>query len=233
MTTFGSSEKRVSTDPYLLSRKIGLAMAASSAAFGFLYLLGLGVNLATSGSFYPSGDDIKLVSAVIALLWNLVLVILFATLRRESETSRAVLGELALVFAIMVCATSCTSWFIGLTAYPRLAQTAGPALASLMDPYNSSSLSYALEHLGWGIFFGLAALFAGLALGRNATSIWLRWSLVVTGVLSLAHFIGVTAANGVLSALGFVSWGVAFPISSALLTAMFRRKLKERDANRA
>jgi uncharacterized membrane protein len=94
-------------------------MALSSTIFGILYLLGVGVNLITSGSVYPSGEDVKLISAVIALLWNLVLVVLFTTLRRETQPSRAILAEMALVFAILVCGVSCASWFAGLIVYPR------------------------------------------------------------------------------------------------------------------
>ena len=209
-----------------LSRKIGLLMAGFSTFFGLLYLLGLGLNLATSGSIYPSGSDVRVISAVIAILWNLVLVALIATLVREAEPSRAILAELALVFAILVCATSCTSWFVGMTAYPRLAQAADPGTAAILDPYDRKSLSYALEHLGWGLFFGLTMILAGLALGPRKGAGWIRWSLVVTGMLSLAHFVGVIASSDALVVLGFISWGVVLPISSAWIAAMFRRELK-------
>jgi hypothetical protein len=206
----------------VLSRKIGATMAGLSTAFGILYLLGLGVNLATSGSFTPAGEDVRQISSVIALLWNLVLLALFVTLRREAQPSRAVLAELALAFAIAVCVLSCASWFSGMIAYPRLARTSSPELAALLDPRNPSSLAYALEHLGWGLFFGLATILAGLALGRPGASSWVRWALIVTGALSLAHFLGVIASSQALILLGYLSWGVALPISTAMLTRMFR-----------
>lgn len=212
-----------------LSRKIGLAMAGLSTLFGLLYLLGLGVNLATSGSFTPSGEDVRQISAVIALLWNLVLLALFVTLRREAEPSRAALAELALAFGVVVCTLSSASWFSGMTAFPRLARASSPEIAALLDPRNPISLAYALEHLGWGLFFGLATILAGLALSRTGVSSWLRWALIVTGGLSLAHFLGVILSSEALILLGYLSWGVALPVSTALLTGMFRRKLKEMD----
>ena len=208
---------------YSLSRKIGFEMALSSTIFGILYLLGIGLNLVTSGSVYPSGSDVRLISALIALLWNVVLVILFTTLLREAEPSRAILAEMALVFAILVCAASCASWFAGLVVYPRIAQVAGSALAALFDPYDGTSFAYALEHLGWGLFFGLSTMFAGLALQPG----WIRWSLLVTGFLSLAHFLDVILNQNVLIALGYVSWGVALPISIALLAGLFRHRQRE------
>jgi len=226
----GDSAKCASVDSKSLSRKIGLVMAGFSTVFGLLYLFGLGLNLATSGSFYPSGSDVRVVSAAIAILWNLVLVVLLAALVREAEPSRAILAELALVFAILVCATSCTSWFVGITAYPRLAQVADPGMAAILDPYDANSLTYALEHLGWGLFFGLTTILAGFALGPRKGSGWVRWSLIVTGMLSLGHLIGVITSNEALVVLGFISWGVALPISSAWIAAMFRRELKRASA---
>lgn len=210
-----------------LSRKIGRRLAGLSTFFGVLYLLGLGLNLATSGSLTPAGEDVRQISAVIALLWNLTLLGLFVALRREAQPSRAVLAELALALAVMVCTTSCASWFIGMTAYPRLAGSASPELAALLDPRNPSSLAYALEHLGWGLFFGLAVLLAGWSLGNTGASSGLRWALGLTGVLSLLHFAGVMMSSEALILLGYLSWGVALPVSTALLARMFRRKLVE------
>ena len=77
-----------------MSRHFGLVMAIASTALGVIYLLGLGLNLATSGAPYPSGADVRTISAGIALVWNVVLLILFASLRREAEPSKRYLAEL-------------------------------------------------------------------------------------------------------------------------------------------
>ena len=111
-----------------------------------------------------------------------------------------------------------------------MAQAADPGLAAILDPYNPSSLSYALEHLGWGLFLGLATVLGGVALGSRHASRWLRWSLIATGILSLGHFIGVIIASDALVILGFVSWGVALPVASLLLAALFRRKPQQPSA---
>jgi hypothetical protein len=205
-----------------LSRKLGFWMALSSTICGVLYLLGMGINLITSGSVYPSGSDVRMISSVIALLWNLALLILFAALRREAEPPRAILGEAALVFAILACGASCAAWLSGLIVFPRLAQAADPALAAAFDPYDTASFAYALEHLAWGLFFGLAVVLAALSLRPG----WVCWSLLVAGILSLAHFLGVLLDQEALIALGYISWGIALPISSALLAGLFRRELK-------
>lgn len=210
-----------------LSREIGLLMAALSTVFGVLYLLGLGVNLTTSGAVYPSGSDVKAVSAGIALLWNLALVTMFTALRREARPDRAILAEVALVFAILVCGASCASWFAGMVVFPRLSDTLDPGLAAVFDPYNPSSFTYSLEHLAWGLFFGIATMLAAVTFEAATSSRWLRASLMLTGLLSLAHFVGVVSNSPLLTSFGYVSWGVTLPVASAFLAVMFRHRLAE------
>jgi len=209
-----------------MSRRFGLVMAIASTAFGVIYLLGLGLNLATSGGPYPSGADVRTISAGIALVWNVVLLILFASLRREAEPSKGFLAELGWVFAIQVCVVSCASWLLGLTSYMLLAQSGNPALAELANPYSPSSPAYALEHLGWGLFFGLAAVFMGLALRDGEGTRTTGRLLQAAGLLSLMHFLGVIARNEPMIWLGFLAWAVFLPASTALAAGMFRRKLQ-------
>jgi uncharacterized protein (TIGR03382 family) len=66
---------------------------------------------------------------------------------------------------------------------------------------------------------------AGLAIDGGRASPLLRWSLILTGVLSLCHFAGVLTGSDALTNAGFISWGVTLPLSSVLLALMFRRRL--------
>ena len=209
-----------------LVRQFGLIAAITSAVFGVLYLLGLGLNLATSGSPYPSGADVRVISSGIALLWNIALLILFTALRHEAEPPRAFLAELGWIFAIQVCVVSCASWFLGLTSYPLLARSVDPGLAELANPYNPSSPAYALEHLGWGLFFGLAAVFTGVALRAGEGAGRLGRFMEATGLLSLMHFLGVILRSEPLIWLGFIAWAAMLPASSAIAAGFFRRRLR-------
>ena len=209
-----------------MARRWGLAAAIASTAFGLLYLFGLGINLVTSGSPYPAGADVRTLSAGIALAWNVVLLILFAALRREAHPSKEFLADLGWVFAIQVCVVSCVSWFLGLTSSPLLAQRGSPDLAELANPYNPSSPAYALEHLGWGLFFGLAAVFTGRALRNGELTRSLGRFLEAAGLLSLLHLVGVVVRNEPMTWLGFIAWGVLLPVSSAIAAGYFRRRLR-------
>jgi hypothetical protein len=221
-TAMGKSRSRstAAADP---SRNLGLAMAVISTVFGFLYLLGLVANLATTGAVHSSSEPVQFLSATIAILWDQVLVILFVTIRRQVPESKKLFAELALVFVVLLSATSSVNWFARLTIVPRIAQAGDASLLALVDPYSESSIMFAMEHLAWGLFFGLAALFAASAMGGGRLGSWLRWLLVAGGVLSLLHAAGLIVSQPVLSFLGYPAWGLLLPITTLLLAVRFRR----------
>ena len=222
METAKRASLSANTDAIHLSRKIGFGMAVTSTVFGILYLAGLVGNFATTGSFYPVAAPIQLLSASIALLWDQVLVVLFIALRWQAPENKKILAEIALVFMILVCAMSSISWFVRLAIVPKVAQAGDLTLLSLLDPYNSSSITYATEHLGWGLFYGLATLFAAFAIDSGRFKFWLRWLLAAGAILSVSHVLGVIVSSPVLIFLGFPAWGVLLPATTALLAVRFR-----------
>jgi hypothetical protein len=115
---------------------------------------------------------------------------------------------------------------LGSTSYTLLAQSGNPALAELANPYMPNSPAYAPEHLGWGLFFGLAAGFTSLSLRSGRSPDALAWTLVLAGALSLAHFLGVTVRSQLLIWLGFLAWAVFLPLASTLAARVFRRRLQ-------
>ena len=206
-----------------LSRQVLVWAAGFSTLWGALYLAGLAARWLIDGSPQsPSSPGVDSLSAAVALLWNVSLLILFAALRRQVPRTRRFFAELALLFIVLVCATSSVNWFVQLAIMPKLAHAGESPLTALLDLHNNYSLTYAMEHLGWGLFYGLAALFAAAAMGGGRLETWIRWLFLAGGVLSLLHFVGVVAASLVLSDLGYVAWGVLLPLSTALLLARYR-----------
>jgi hypothetical protein len=122
----------------------------------------------------------------------------------------------------LVCAVSSTNWFVRLAVLPRVAQAGDQTILNLIDPYNPASIMFAMEHLGWGVFFGLAALFAGFAIHGGRLESWVRGLLVAAGVLSLLHALGLVIASPGLSFLGYPAWGILLPAATLLLTVRFR-----------
>jgi hypothetical protein len=197
--------------------------AIAATLCGFLYLLGLAGKLIVDGSLHSvSSPGIQLVSAVIAIQWNLSLLVLFAALRWQIAGKRMIFADLALIFMILVCAASSISWFVQLAILPRLGEGANPALLALLDIHQDLSLTYAMEHLGWGLFFGLAAICAAAALGSDRLENPARGLLVFAGALSLLHLGGGVAAIPWVTDLGYVAWGILLPVATLLLAMRYR-----------
>ena len=206
------------------TRQIAYWMALLATLLGGLYLLGLVGRLIINGSVHAvSGAGLQSVSAVVAILWDVALLVLFAAFRREYSTGQPLLAELALSFMILVCATSTMNWFIQLAVLPRLPAGEASTLA-LLDVHNELSITYAMEHLGWGLFFGISALCAAGIIQGSGRLAWIHWLLIASGGLSLLHFVGVSVASPFLSDLGYVAWGLLLPLATGLIAPSFHGK---------
>jgi hypothetical protein len=205
------------------AQRILFLMAVLATILGGIYLLGLIGKLIVDGSVHSvSSPGIQLLSAVIAILWDLSLLVLFAALRWQITGKGMIFAELAFVFMILVCAASSTSWFVQLSVIPRLGEGANPALQALLDIHQGLSLTYAMEHLGWGLFYGLAAICLAAALQGGRLENWLRGLLAVGGSLSLLHLVGVIVDNAWLTDLGYIAWGVLLPATTLLLAVRYK-----------
>jgi hypothetical protein len=213
------------------SRQVLLWASGLSTLFGFLYLVGLLGKWVVNGSFHSaSSPGVQSASALIALLWNVSLLVLFASLHRQTGRSRKLFAELALIFMILVCATSSVNWFVQLAVMPKLSHAAESPLTALLDVHNNYSLTYAMEHLGWGLFYGVAAIFAAIAIAGGGLEVWIRRLFVIGGILSLLHFVGVVVSSSLLSDLGYIAWGLLLPVSTALLVVRGLREQRARPA---
>jgi hypothetical protein len=76
---------------------------------------------------------------------------------------------------------------------------------------------YALEHLAWGVFYGLTTIFMGLAMEGGRLETWIRWLFITGGALSLLHVAGIVIASPALIDLGYFAAGVLLPFTTTLL----------------
>ncbi len=81
---------------------------------------------------------------------------------------------------------------------------------------------FAVESLGWGLFYGLGVLFAGLAfLGGSGIDLWISGLFLLGGVLSLLFALGYIIEQPILSLLGFPAWSVLATATFVLLVIRF------------
>jgi hypothetical protein len=207
------------------SGQIVFFTATCSTLLGILYLIGLAGKLIVDGTIHSSSSPtVQIASAIIAILWNLSLLIMFVALRRQFSGRNAVFAELAMIFMTLVCAISSINWFVQLTIVPKIVEAGEPTILALVDVHNDLSVTYAMEHLGWGVFYGITAIFAAIAMSGDKLERWIRWLFVAGGVLSLLHVIGIITTDLVLSDLGYMAWGMLLPVTTTLLALRYRKQ---------
>ena len=207
------------------ARRILVRAAVVATICAVLYLLGLAGRLLVNGSLHAaSSPGVQSISAVVALIWNCSLLVLFVSLSRLVAEDRQPLAEIAAAFSAVLCATSSVNWFVQLAVMPKLANAGESPLSAVLDVRNSFSITYSMEHLGWGLFFGLAALFAAAAFGRGPLEQGIRWLLAAAGLLSLVHLVGIVLASPAITDIGYIAWGLLLPLATALLVVRFRSR---------
>jgi hypothetical protein len=209
-----------------MAKHIAYIMAVFSTIFAFLYLLGLVGKLIVDGTVHStSSQGVQSISAIIAILLDLSLVILFTGMRRLISGKDSLFADLAVVFITLTCATSSINWFVQLAILPKIVQGGNSTMIALLDIHNTSSLMYAMEHLGWGIFYGLGLIFMGVAFGSGKLESWIRWLSLLGGSLSIIHVFGIIAGSQVMGDLGYIAWGVFLPFTTFLLAILMKRKI--------
>jgi hypothetical protein len=225
MTPDIAANGKENRDTRTAAQQIAFLAAVFSTFLGVLYLIGLVGKLIVDGTVHSvSSQPVQTVSAITAILLDLTLLILFVTLRRQIAGENAVFADLAVVSMTLVCATSSVSWFAQLAVLPKITQAGDPALAALIDIHKDGSLTYAVEHLSWGIFYGLATIFMAIAIGEGKLESWIRWLFVAGGTLSILHVLGVVTTNPTIGDLGYVAWGVLLPATTTILAIRSGRK---------
>jgi hypothetical protein len=207
------------------ARQILFFTALISTFFGILYFLGLMGKLIVNGSIHAtSSTAISMVSAMVGLLWVITLVTLFVALRRQITEGRSVYAELGVAFMILLAASSGVNWYVQLTLIPKLAQTGNALVLALLNIHDTNSLMYAMEHLAWSLFYGLATIFMALAIEGRKIDAWIRWLFIAGGVMSILYIPGIMVTNHFLIDLGYYAAGVLLPITTILLAIRSRKE---------
>lgn len=209
-----------------MAKRIAYLTAVFTTILALLYLLGLAGKLIVDGTVHStSSQGIQTISAIIAILLDLSLLILFTGMRRLISGKNSLFADLAVVFMTLTCATSSINWFVQLAILPKIVQGGNSTMIALLDIHNTSSLMYAMEHLGWGIFYGLGLIFMGVAIGSGKLESWIRWLSLLGGSLSIIHVFGIIAGSQVMGDLGYIAWGVLLPFTTLLLAILMKRNM--------
>ncbi len=75
----------------------------------------------------------------------------------------------------------------------------------------------------WDFFFALSMLFAAPAFSGNRLAAWIRFLMILSGILALAGLSGVATGSMQLRNIGIVGYLGVFWIVTALLSLLFYR----------
>ena len=96
-------------------------------------------------------------------------------------------------------------------------------MLALVLSFNWPSVVYALDILGWDVFFPLSMLFAAPVFWGSRVAAWIRVLMTASGVLALAGLSGVVVGDMQLRNIGIVGYVGVFLVVTALLGVLFYR----------
>jgi len=200
---------------------VGFVSSVIGVLLGFSYLATILSSFIQGDSSFPPSEPVQLAGAIISLGIGIDLVVLMAAIQWHLPPERQILAEIALIFLALLCVSTSINRFVQLSVLPQYRHPENPQVLALIHPYGPKSIMFAVESLGWGLFYGLGVLFAGLAIGGSGLEGWISGLFILGGALSLLYAVGVILKQPILSLLGFPAWSVLATITAILLAIRF------------
>jgi hypothetical protein len=122
----------------------------------------------------------------------------------------------------MLAGLTCCLHFVIFTL-SRQAVFAGQSWLPLFMSFKWPSVVYALDILGWDVFFALSMLFAAPVFRGSRLAASIRALMIASGVLSLAGLSGVALGDMRLRNIGIVGYVGVFLAVAAFLVVLFYR----------
>jgi len=204
-------------------RRLGMWSAAGLVVLDVLYAATLIVGLRSLESpEQPIGDPMFTILEVLIILMMPVMVALMVAVHAWAPPRAKAFSMVAVVFMGLLAGVTCSVHFVILTL-SRQAAFAGQPWLPLFLSFNWPSVVYALDILGWDVFFALSMFFAAPVFSGSRLAVTIRWLMVVSGVLALAGLSGDVAGDMQLRNIGIVGYLGVFLVVAALLAVLFQR----------
>jgi hypothetical protein len=205
------------------ARSLGIFSAAATLILLVAYALTLALGLASLESpQQPIDDPMFTILEVLIISIMPAMVALMVAVHAWAPMHAKALSLTSLVFMGMLAELTCSVHFVILTLSRQPEFTAQPWLPLVLS-FTWPSVVYALDILGWDVFFPLSMLFAALVFQGSPLAAWIRVLMIASGVLSLAGLSGVVAGDMQLRNIGIVGYVGVFLVVAALLAVLFYR----------
>lgn len=183
---------------------------------GAVYFVFMVFLAAGGGMTMPPPEAAQLFGGVSTAVAALLLPVLFVSLHYLAPDDSKVYTLLGVVFCTLFSA------FVGINRFAQLSVVRLSVLEGNTEglawfmPYESRSVFFALEMIGWGIMLSLGVFFLALALGKKGLQGAARRTFFLYTVLGLVSGISFIV-NSPLSVIGFVAWGFVLFLGTGLL----------------
>ena len=147
-------------------------------------------------------------------------VILMISIYHYASDDRKIWAHIAVAFAIMYAALNAGVYFLQMTVVVPFILN-GQAEEVAFITLKMGTFIYGLDVLGYSLM-SLATLFAAPVFVGGRLERWVRWSLIANGLLTPALLLQQNFPTFAIAAL----WAITFPIATALLAVLFKRKMK-------
>jgi hypothetical protein len=205
------------------ARGLGILSAATTVILVVAYAVTLAVGLASLESPQePIGDPMFTILEVLIIVMMPAMVALMVAVHAWAPMHAKALSLISVVFMGLLAGVTCIVHFSILTL-SRQPEFTEQSWLPLVLSFEWPSVVYALDILGWDVFFPLSMLFAALVFQGSRLAAWIRVLMIVSGVLSLAGLSGVVAGDMQLRNIGIVGYVGVFLVVVALLAVLFYR----------
>ncbi len=206
-----------------LVNKIGVISSLLTTFLGVLYFVVILISILNGKFVFPPSEDLQLFAGIVSLVVCPIIVVMMASLHEVTPSPQRILSQISLGFTLLFALAVSINRFSQLGVVRQGMNAGNVEGLSRFLAYGDYSVMLGIEYLGWAWFLGIAMLFAAFPFRRGRLERWLRWSMLVYGILSLVSSVGFLLGNW-LSMLAFAAWGIVLFIISGLLVFFFLRQ---------
>src|SRR5919107_1303252 len=186
------------------ARRLGIFSATATIILLVAYAVTLAMGLASLESpQQPIGDPVFTILEVLIITMMPAMVALMVAVHAWAPMHAKTLSLTSLIFMSLLAGVTCSLHFCILT-FSRQPEFAGQSWLPLVFSFEWPSVAYALDIVGWDVYFALSMLFAAPVFSGSRLAAWIRVLMIASGVLSLAGLSGVVVGDMQVRNIGIV-----------------------------
>jgi hypothetical protein len=206
-----------------VARRLGLVSASATVVLMAAYLITLIVGfLSLDSPDEPIGDPMFSILEIVIIVMMPAMVGLMVAVHAWAPERLKTLSLVSVIFMGLLAGLTCSVHFLVLVL-TRDPAFAGQPWAPLFLSFTWPSVAYALDILGWDVFFPLSMLFAAPVFSGSRLAAWIRGLMILSAVLSLAGLSGVVTGDMQLRNIGIAGYVGVFLVVAVLLAVLFYR----------